>query len=263
MGNFKKLLLIAVLSSAALTSPHTMAWAGTSADAVMRQAIKHLRVPTEQSRIKMILVNRRGQKRTRIVSISSSTTKGHDRSVARFNYPGGIRGTALVSHEGRDGKDTQWLFMPVLGRTRRIATTQMGDSFMGSELAYEDIKTLRVEDWSYKMLRKERFSKRPCWVIESRPVAGHDTSYGKTETWIDVELSVALKTMFFDKEMRPLKVVVSQGIEQVATGIWRARRHTFISLRTKKKTVMDYEKIVINAPLEESIFDQRRLAQWR
>jgi negative regulator of sigma E activity len=234
-----------------------------SADSIMKRAIKHIRVPTEENRMKMTLINRRGQKRVRIMSISAATTRGKDRSIARFHYPGGIRGTALLSRERKGSDDAQWLFMPVLGRVRRIATTQMGDSFMGSELAYEDVKSLRLEDWQYKLLGKQTYAGRTCWVIESRPAEGHDTSYGKTKTWIDAKLYVPLKTLFYDKQNRPLKVVVAENIKKVAPGVWRPRKQTFISLRTRKKTVIEYQKTLINRPIAESVFDQRRLAQWR
>jgi hypothetical protein len=234
-----------------------------TADQVMRRGIKNVRVPTESSRIKMTLINRQGQKRERLMSIDNDTSGKGDKSLARFLYPGGIRGTALLSVEDSDGKDRQWLYMPVLGRVRRIATTEMGDSFMGSELAYEDTKILHLEDWKFKMLGKEKIGGRLCWVIESRPAPRHETSYGKTKTWVEMQSYVALKTLFYDKKGRETKHIVSTGIHQASPGIWRPRRNTFVSLVTGQQTIMDYEKISINISLDKGLFDPRRLSQWQ
>jgi hypothetical protein len=234
-----------------------------TADQIMRRAVVHVRVPTEDNKIKMTLIGRQGQRRERVMTLTMATAGGTDRSLARFHYPGGIRGTSLLSKEDDRGKDHQWLFMPVLGRTRRIATTQQGDSFVGSEMAYEDTKILRLEDWRFKLLGKERVGGRPCWVIESRPAPGHETSYDKTHTWIHTKTYVALKTLFFDKRGRKIKTVVSTGFKQVHPGIWRPRFQTFTSLVTNKKTILEFTQISINSKLDGGFFDARRLAEWR
>jgi hypothetical protein len=238
------------------------AHAALTAYQIMKRAVVHVRVPTEDNRIKMTLIGRQGQKRQRVMTLTMATTGGKDRSLARFHYPGGIRGTALLSREAGEN-DHQWLFMPVLGRTRRIATTQQGDSFVGSEMAYEDTKILRLEDWRYKLLGSTKIAGRPCWIIESRPAKHHDTSYGKTNTYIHKKTFVALKTIFFDKNGRRVKEVVSTGFRQVKAGIWRPRVQTFKSLITGKKTILEFEKIAINCKLDGVYFDSRRLTEWR
>lgn len=252
----------AALLLAGSTAPARAA-ATLTADQIMRRAVVHVRVPTENNKIKMTLIGRQGQRRERVMTLTMATTGGTDRSLARFHYPGGIRGTSLLSKEDDRGKDLQWLFMPVLGRTRRIATTQQGDSFVGSEMAYEDTKILRLEDWRYKLLGKEKVGGRLCWMIESRPAPGHDTSYGKTNTWIHTKTYVALKTLFFDKKGRKIKTVVSTGFKQVHPGIWRPRVQTFKSLVTNKKTILEFMKISINSKLDSGFFDARRLSEWR
>lgn len=255
--------LAAMVLASALLAHDTDAASELTADQIMRRAVVHVRVPTEENLIKMTLVNRQGQRRERTMTLSMATTGGQDRSLARFHYPGGLRGTSLLSREDTQGQDHQWLYMPVLGRTRRIATTQQGDSFVGSEMAYEDTKVLRLEDWRYRKLGREKIGGRPCWVIESRPAKGHDTSYGKTNTWIHTETYVALKTLFFDKQGRRLKTVVSTGFREVHRGIWRPRVQTFNSLVDGKKTILEFQRIRINADLAEALFDSRRLAEWR
>jgi hypothetical protein len=75
-----------------------------------------------------------------------------DRSLVRFTYPNDIKGTGFLVWEHADADDERFLFLPSLGRVRRIAASEAQESFVGSDFTYEDIGGRQFEDYTYRLL---------------------------------------------------------------------------------------------------------------
>src|SRR5437660_8252062 len=118
----------------------------------------------------MILVNAKGDRSER--SLELRTLEGPDagdKTLLIFKDPPDVRGTTLLTHENRGGDDDQWLYLPALRRSRRIGSSNKSNSFVGSELAYEDLAPNEVTKQQYKYLREETLDGVRVWVIESAP----------------------------------------------------------------------------------------------
>ncbi|MEW5815538.1 MAG: outer membrane lipoprotein-sorting protein [Spirochaetota bacterium] len=51
-----------------------------------------------------------------------------------------MKGTGFLNLEHTNGANDQWLYLPALGKIRRIAASGRGGSFTGSDFTYADIK---------------------------------------------------------------------------------------------------------------------------
>ena len=96
------------------------------------------------------------QKRVRERALSLITLRGGagrpvpaDRSLIRFTYPNDIRGTGFLVWEHPDADDERFLYLPSLGRVRRIAGAETQESFVGSDFTYEDIGGREFDDYTY------------------------------------------------------------------------------------------------------------------
>ena len=78
----------------------------------------------------------------------------------------------------------QWLYLPALKRVKRIASVNKTSSFMGSELAYEDLLSDEVEKFDYRWLRDEACGEDSCFVLERRP-RYENSGYSKQVLWMD------------------------------------------------------------------------------
>jgi len=72
-----------------------------------------------------------------------------DRILVRFTYPNDIKGTAFLVWEHPNADDERFLYLPALGRVRRIAGGEKQESFIGSDLSYEDIGGRELADYTY------------------------------------------------------------------------------------------------------------------
>ena len=97
-----------------------------------------------------------------------------DRLLIRFTYPNDIRGTAFLVWEHPQGDDERFLYLPSLGRVRRIAGSEAQESFVGSDFSYEDIGGRELEDYTYALVDENAAwtapdgARRPAYRLESR-----------------------------------------------------------------------------------------------
>src|SRR5262245_22070291 len=79
------------------------------------------------------------ERRRELRAYSRRYPAGEDKSVFFFTGPAEVRGVGFLQwdHGSNDGE--QWLFTPETGRTRRIATQDRGQSFMGTAFSYRDL----------------------------------------------------------------------------------------------------------------------------
>ena len=97
--------------------------AATSADEVA-QAIQDRDTGRDsRAEMRMRLFDRQGRARERVMSLLTMKGVGDDgdRTLVRFTYPNDIRGTSFLVWEHPRGDDERFLFLPALGRVRRIA----------------------------------------------------------------------------------------------------------------------------------------------
>ena len=81
--------------------------------------------------LEMTLISKRGSERTRSLDIMShEASDGKSRTLVRFLTPADVAGTTFLVVE-RQGDDDQYLYLPALGKTKRIAGSQRRQRFMG------------------------------------------------------------------------------------------------------------------------------------
>ena len=108
--------------------------------------------------MRMKLADRHGRIRERVLDVA--TLRGRDapgapgapdgdRRLIRFTYPNDIRGTSFLVWEHPSAEDERFLFLPALGRVRRIAGSETQDSFVGSDFTYEDIGGRELDEYTY------------------------------------------------------------------------------------------------------------------
>ena len=84
----------------------------------------------------MRLFDRQGRMRERAMTLWTKRGDGRtgDRTLLRSSAPADIRNTALLVLESPGREDERFLFLPALGRVRRIAGAEKQESFAGSDV---------------------------------------------------------------------------------------------------------------------------------
>ena len=80
--------------------------------------------------ITLKLVSKRGSERVREVQIKSIEREGLGKSLVRFHAPADVAGTGFLLIEKADADDDQYLYLPALGKVKRITGSQRNQRFM-------------------------------------------------------------------------------------------------------------------------------------
>lgn len=185
---------------------------------------------------KMILRNKHGQESLRIMR--TATLEGDndgDKMIIVFKKPKDINGTALLTH-GHIGKnDDQWLYLPVLGRVKRISGASQAGSFVGSEFSFEDLGSQEVGNYTYKYLGEQEFEKMKTFVVERIPI-DKKSGYTRQKTWIDKDEYRLQKVDFYDRKNVLLKTLIIKGYNLYLEKYWWANRFYMVNKQTGKST---------------------------
>ncbi len=89
------------------------------------------------SDLEMTLIDKRGNKRVRKIRSFSKDFGEDDYQLMFFLSPADVKDTGFLTfdYDDDDRDDDQWLYLPALKKTKRIATGDKSGSFMGSDFS--------------------------------------------------------------------------------------------------------------------------------
>ena len=164
---------------------------------------------------------------------------GHDKIHVKFSKPKEDAGTSmLIWRHPMDGKDRQWLYVPVLGKVRRIPLSII-QGFAGTGLSYEDMRHLVGEKTArsrYELLADQACSGRTCRVVLTRPKGV--SAYSSRKIWIDSEKNYLSKIEYFDKAGVLWKTLRAIDMYEASEGVFRAQMLEMHDLQLNESTLL-------------------------
>ncbi len=197
-------------------------------------------------------------RRRELVIFRKEGAPGEVASLIRFLSPPDITDTALLTAD-RAGEDAdQWLYLPALGKARRIASSRRGGHFVSSDIYYEDLRDRPVDRDVHRIIGTGLAGKVNCRILESVPRDPDNSTYSKRVSWIDPETLLALRVDFFRGGPTPIKRLVVSRYERIQ-GYWTATDTLINDLRSGHTTRLRVERIVYDRDLPDSLFSRRVL----
>ena len=140
------------------------------------------------------------------IEVVTATEEGRLRALARFTAPPDLRDTALLVLEQEGRPDDYFLYLPALGRVRRVSGAQRSDSFMGTDLTYEDLERRRVDEFENVRAEPAAPASEAVVVVSARP--RHGAGYERVEFAIAPGDAALLETRYYAKGSdAPYKVI--------------------------------------------------------
>ena len=217
--------------------------------------------------MRMRLFDRQGRVRERAMTLltQQGTGKAGDRTLVRFSYPNDIKGTGLLVWEHPEGEDERFLYLPALGRVRRIAGQEKQESFAGSDLSYEDIGGRELADYSYSFSDENATwtapdgSKHPAWALESR-AKDRDADYPRSVSLVLKDRFIVVHADTYNPRNERAKVFDVRKMDRI-DGIWTVLDLVVGNERDKTRTELTTTAIRYNVGLGEAEFSRRALEQ--
>lgn len=207
----------------------------------------------------MLLIDKNGHERRRIVESYVKDFDGLMKTYLEFLTPPDIKGTKFLSWEHHDSDDTQYLYFPELGRSRRIVSSQKKLRFVNTDFTYEDMQRRKPFEDTHHILESSIYLERKVYVLESLPISDN-SQYGKRISLIDIESFVPVSIDYFNKKGRKVKEFRVLQLEKV-DNIWTGMRVEMYDLKAGHKTQMNILDVNYNQGVKSLVFEVRNLEQ--
>lgn len=244
----------------------------TTAEAVARQVQDRNTGRDSRAAMRMKLFDRHDRVRERALAIitlrgrnapgAPPSAPDGDRLLIRFNYPNDIRGTGFLVWEHPDADDERFLYLPSLGRVRRIAGSEAQESFVGSDFTYEDIGGRELEDYTYALFGEETWtapdgSRHAVWRLESKS-RKPGARFPRVVSLIRKDLYIAVRAEIYNRRNEKQKTFDARRIEKT-DGYWTVTAMTMADALEGTRTELVVEKAEYDVGLKADDFSRVQL----
>ena len=217
-------------------------------------------------KLEMVLIDKNGKQRVRRLSSYGRDVGEDEQRIIFFMTPADVKDTGFLTYDYDESErdDDQWLYLPALRKTKRIASSDKSGSFMGSDFSYADMTDFDLEKYDFAMLGEDEVRGEKVWKIQRVPRSREEIverGYTKSVLFVRQDCFVVVRAVHWVKKGNKLKYMDVKKLELI-DGIWTPTEQTMTTKKGKKtlhKTILRFADTKYNQDLEESIFTQRRL----
>jgi len=229
----------------------------TGADVIERMQLRRARGGDAVSVLDVALVTADGARTTRTVTTYRKRCGDELRSLSVVRRPADVAGAGVLSWIHPDRRPDMWLYLPELGRIRQLNALAQSESFLGSDLTYEDLTGHAFHDRTHELVGEEDVDAEPTYRVESRRTSDVDV-YGRIVTWVSRRTLLPVRIEYFDGDDRLLKVGRFAGTREIA-GVPMSASITMANVQTGHRTEVTVQEVDFDRPLDCDLFTRRRL----
>ncbi len=218
------------------------------------------------SDLELLLIDKSGNERRREVRTLAKDYGDDTHQIVFFLSPADVKDTGLLTYDyrGDEREDDQWLYLPALQKTKRIASTDQSGSFLGTDFSYADLTRMEIDSYDFRLLDEDEVYGHPVWRIEAIPRTQEEsdrTGYEKSWLFVRQDNFFIVRSVNWVTQGRKLKYFDVKTLEQIE-GVWVG---TEIHMTTKKgsttlhKTILRATNVRFGQPLDDSMFSVRQL----
>ena len=226
----------------------------------LAKAIKDRPSPLDtQSESSMLLTNKKGKKKNlKLISKSKDDSK---KQMIWFLEPKDDYGISFLKIEKENGEDYMNMWLPGFNKFRRISSQKKSDSFMGSDLSYEDMTNRELSEYSYRILEQDTpcnygDKDQSCYLLESVP-NDKKSEYSKHISWIEKNNFLSLKEDSYDKSGSLLK---TKKIHYSLIDEFYIMNELYVeNIQKNHSTLLSVNNIKINLGFSDDIFHTKTI----
>jgi hypothetical protein len=249
---------LAVWATALLLVTTSLVQAQTGREIMEERDRRHQTV-SEVTLSTMTIVNKSGDTKTRRLVVQSVNLEDDaSRTLLKYLEPKDIRNVGLLTwQQAGDAEDDQWLYLEASNQTKRIVGGAKKNAFMGTDLAYEDLRPEDMAVHTYTIVGEEELDGHATWLIEAVPSTDaerRDSGYAKRVMWIRKDNYVTVQTVYLDRRDREIKRAAYTDLVNVSGQIWRSNQSVVTTARSGSQTITVVDQREIGVEIPERIF---------
>ena len=180
-----------------------------------------------------------------------------EKQLIWFLAPADDKGIAFLKIEHDKKDDEMRIWMPAFNKVLRISAKKRSDSFMGSDMSYEDMSSRQLNECKFTLIGQEVYDSISCHLLESIPKEHVHSEYSRHITWVDSSLLIPLKEESFDKSGQLLKEKYFSYTNIKSYQILSEIRVT--NIQKNHSTILNFENIKLDTGISDDLFHERFL----
>jgi hypothetical protein len=216
--------------------------------------------------LEMLLIDRNENMRVRKLRSFARDVGKDTQYIMFFLSPADVKDTGFLTYDYDDPArdDDQWLYLPALKKSKRIASSDKSGSFMGSDFNYADMTDREVELYDYELMQETDVGGQRCWQIKAVPKSREEidrTGYKQSIYFVRQDNYVVVRALHWLQKGERLRYYEVKSLELIE-GIWVATEMTMVTRKgdqVQHRTLLRNSNVRFNQPLDEQLFTVRQL----
>ncbi|MFZ7113827.1 MAG: outer membrane lipoprotein-sorting protein [Bacteroidota bacterium] len=178
-------------------------------------------------------------------------SKGNDLAIVLITSPIKDKGTVFLKR-----KNEVWNWIPSIERNIKLPPSMMSQSWMGTDFTNDDLvkEASVVNDYSHSIVGEDDILERKCYKIQMIPKPEAAIVWGKVYLWVDKKDFLILKAEYYDEESVLVNTMISSDIKMLGGKLIPAKTEMIPADKKGNRTVLLYNSLEFDKPLDESFF---------
>jgi hypothetical protein len=217
-------------------------------------------------RMTLRIQDRRDRPRERGLLSYRTYTESESRLAFYVTSPPDMRNMAYLVYDHLDASkdDDQWIYTPRRAEPRRIAATNLRESFLGSEFTLEDVKRffrIEIDAYEWELVGSREVEGRTVHEVLQRP--GTDAlakalGVSRMRNFVDGEHWVRRQVDLYDLEGKPLRTI-RLTVAAEGDGAARVVKAVAKNVQSGFESEFTFHEIRPGRPADDDVFTQRGL----
>lgn len=185
-------------------------------------------------------------------------TKGNDLSLILVLAPAKEKGVVFLKR-----KKEVWNWIPSIERNIKMPPSMMSQSWMGTDFTNDDLvkEASILEDYNHSFLEDVVIDGRNCYKIQLLPKPKSAVVWGKVVMCIDKKDFIILYVEYFDEDGKLINIMHCSDIKMLGGRLLASKMEMTPANKKGNKTVLIYNSLVFDTPLEDSFFSTHNLTK--
>lgn len=184
--------------------------------------------------------------------------QGRLRAMMQIDAPENLAGAAyLVRETDATSRDGMYVYLPSVGRVRRVTGSFSDGALLGTKFSYFEFKQLMnaFRDLTPRALGRDKVGERPAFVVEFTPLGGADTRYTSVRAWFDQQSCLPLRADFRQGNEVVKRISAPASAISQAGDNWYLDQIRIKVLADGSQTVLRVNNVSLDEPMSGYYFD--------
>ena len=158
-----------------------------------------------------------------------------------------------------------WNWVPSIERNIKMPPSMMSQSWMGTDFTNDDLvkEASILEDYDHTFLEDVVVDGRTCYKIQLLPKPKSAVVWGKVIMSIDKKDFMTLHVEYYDEDGTLINTMHGTDIKMLGGRLLPARMEMTPESKKGNKTVLIYNSITFDTPLDDSFFTTQNITKVR